>query len=206
MALWQIPANFVLLYGGGVVRGVQTALGIEPEGRALDDDERNELTKIYQDSLDVDLIRLKFGDAGLFSLGAAPFTHGNTIYILKGWLPDEADANYQSSWRRLLAHESMHVWQYQANGANYMSASIAHQFDGWRKSGSRGAAYDYDSAIKTGQTWARLNPEQQAKLIEDAYFYGLFDDENVRFIPYETDLTDYARDAIKQVRAKQGAP
>ena len=204
--IWQKPFNAFLWAGGRAVGATQTFLGIEPAGRELTFDEDNELQKIYRGALDLDRIRLKIGDLGLFKFGGAAFTLTNTIYIPHSWLPDQGGENYCSAKYRLLAHETLHVWQYQNGGLNYMSESLAHQFAGWYKTGTRGAAYDFERGIREGKTWAQLNPEQQARLIEAAYSNGLFDEENAVFIWNETDYTDYAREAIRQMRLRQGAP
>jgi hypothetical protein len=205
--LVQIPFNWFLVYGGRAVGFVQTGLRFEPVGRALTDEETRHLLKIFEGALDLSLIRLKIGDIGVFGASGAPFTHCNTIYIPKTYLPDPSDeANYKHVLRDLLAHEAVHVWQYQNGGADYMSESLFHQCWGiWQKKG-RGWAYDFTRGIKEGKSWAELNPEQQAELIEQSFYQGLFENDDARFVYNDADLTDYAREAIKQLRKGAGAP
>jgi hypothetical protein len=199
----QSAANAILLHGGKAISTAQTIIRVETAGRSLTEEEKRQLKTIFLDSVDLDAIRLKLRRVGLFGLSPAPFTHADTIYIPdKGWLTSGSDAVSIE----LLAHETTHVWQYQNGGANYMRESLIEQFHGWRKAGTRGAAYDYEKGIAEGKTWAELNPEQQAKLIEHCWNAGLFSDPNARFAPYGIDRTEYAREAIRQLQNGKGAP
>jgi hypothetical protein len=192
-----------LLYGGKTVSAVQTALGFESPGRELTPLEMAELAKIFRDSLDLAPIRIKLGKIGVFGLGGAPFTHGNTIYVpVGGWLAAGSDTVPD----HLLAHEATHVWQFQNGGSDYMTLSLVNQFHGWYSSGDRGAAYNFEAGIKGGKTWAQLNPEQQAALIEYAYIFGMFDDEAKLFEWNGADYTEFARKAIEHLRNGEGAP
>jgi hypothetical protein len=204
--LWQKPFNAFLLIGGSVVGTTQTFLGLEPKGRELTPKVTNKLQKIYADSLDFAKIRLKEGEIGLFGFGGAPFTYCNTIYIPAGRLPPAEHPDYEDALIDLLAHEVHHVWQYQNGGADYMSDSLVNQFAAHLKTGTRNGAYDFERGINEGKTWAQLNPEQQAYLIEKSYKQGLFEDENARLIWNDIDYTDYAREAIRQMRLREGAP
>jgi len=189
----------------GLVSSVQTLVGAEPKGRSLTEAETAELRKVYGDSIDYSDIRLKEGNLGLAN-GLAPHTIGNTIYIPEGWL-NPNDPNYQANRNELLVHETAHSWQYQNGGTDYIGESLWNQFKGWASGGSRDAAYNYEQPISEGKSWAELNPEQQAHLLDEAYSRGLFDNPNASFVTAGgTDITAYVRDAINQMRNGQGAP
>lgn len=209
--------------GGGLVKGtiqavfdtgvvalsngvstVQTLLGLEPPSRGLNQNEIAELQKVYGDSIDYSQIRLKEGHLGIAN-GLAPHTVGNTIYIPKGWL-DPNNANYQQNRNELLTHETAHVWQYQNGGTDYIGESLWNQALGAISGQSRNAAYEFETPIRNGKSWSELNPEQQAHLIEEAYNQNLFTDPNARFVYNGNDYTDYARNAIAEMRAGRGAP
>jgi hypothetical protein len=185
----QTPVDATLLMGGRAISAIQTLIGIEPVGRKLKDDEIAELRKVYGDSIDYSKVRIKEGDAGLFSVSGRAFTHGNTIYIPKDDLPLSKD---------LLVHEMGHVWQHQNGGTDYMSEALVGQY--------LGDKYDFEKGIKEGKSWSELNPEQQAELLQQAYKSGFFNSPGQRFVYNGTDYTDYLNAALRQVRAGQGAP
>jgi hypothetical protein len=185
----QTPADAVLMMGGRLVSAVQTAVGLEPVGRKLTDAEISELKKVYGDSIDYSQVRIKEGNAGLFSLTGRPFTHGNTIYIPDKALPLQTE---------VLVHEMGHVWQNQHGGTDYMSEAL------WAQ--NLGDGYDYEKALGEGKSWSELNPEQQAELLETAYRQGFFDGTGRRFMVNGVDYTDYMNNVLKQVRSGQGAP
>ena len=186
------------------VSAVQTLVGLEPPSRGLTTQETDQLRSVYGDTIDYSQIRIKEGSLGLNQL-LAPHTIGNTIYIPQGWL-DPNSSNYQTQRNDLLVHETAHVWQYQNGGTDYIGESLWNQAMGAISGGDRNAAYDFEQPIKDGKTWSQLNPEQQAHLIESAYSQGLFDNPNARFVYNGNDYTDYVRDAMRQMRAGEGAP
>ncbi len=188
----------------GLVSGLQTLVGLEPTSRGLNEQEIASLRSVYGDSIDYSQIRIKEGHLGIAN-GLAPHTVGNTIYIPEGWL-DPNSANYSADRNELLAHEAAHVWQFQNGGTDYIGESLWNQFQGWVSGQSRNAAYDFEQPVRDGKSWAQLNPEQQAALIEEAYRDGLFTDPNARLVYNGTDYTDYARTAIAEMRAGRGAP
>ncbi|MGI9056705.1 MAG: hypothetical protein ACR2F2_13000 [Pyrinomonadaceae bacterium] len=189
----------------GTISAIQTLVGLEPPSRALNEREIAELRKVYGDSVDYSQIRIKEGHLGIAN-GLAPHTVGNTIYILDGWL-NPNDPDYVANRNKLLFHETAHTWQYQNGGTDYIGESLWNQTIGTLTGGSRDAAYEFETPIKNGRSWAELNPEQQAHLLDQAYKNGLFDDPNARFVLADgTDITDYVRDAINQVRNGRGAP
>jgi hypothetical protein len=67
-------------------------------------------------------------------------------------------------WNSTLVHETVHVWQNQNGGTDYMLEAIHAQL-------TAGYGYEDDILVKK-RTWYLLNPEQQGQLIQDAYTYG----------------------------------
>jgi len=185
----QTPVDATLLMGGKAISAIQTLVGLEPVGRKLTDDEITELKKVYGDTIDYSKVRIKEGDAGLFSLTGRAFTHGDTIYVPKDDLPLTKD---------LLVHEMGHVWQHQNGGTDYMSEALVGQY--------LGDGYKFEKGIQEGKSWSELNPEQQAELLQQAYLSGFFNSPGRRFVYNGTDYTDYLNEALRQVRAGQGAP
>jgi hypothetical protein len=187
----QTPADAVLMMGGRALSAIQTLIGVEPPGRKLTGDEIETLRKVYGDSIDYSQIRIKEGDAGLFSKTGRAFTHGNTIYIPPENMPMSKD---------LLVHETAHVWQHQNGGTDYMSEALWAQYFG--------DGYEFDKGLDEGKSWGQLNPEQQGELLQQAQLAGFFDsnDPNRRFIYNGKDYTDQLNAALRDVRAGRGAP
>ena len=185
----QTPVDATLLMGGRAISAIQTLIGVEPVGRKLTEDEITELRKVYGESIDYSKVRIKEGDAGLFSVSGRAFTHGDTIYIPKKDLPLTKD---------LLVHEMGHVWQHQNGGTDYMSEALAGQYVG--------DGYNFEKGIDEGKSWSELNPEQQAELLQQAYKSGFFNSPGQRFTYNGKDYTDYLNEALRQLRAGQGAP
>ncbi|HET6960885.1 MAG TPA: DUF4157 domain-containing protein, partial [Terriglobia bacterium] len=185
----QTPVDATLVMGGRAISAIQTLIGVEPVGRKLTEDEITELRKVYGESIDYSKVRIKEGDAGLFSVSGRAFTHGDTIYIPKKDLPLTKD---------LLVHEMGHVWQHQNGGTDYMSEALAGQYVG--------DGYNFEKGIDEGKSWSELNPEQQAELLQQAYKSGFFNSPGQRFTYNGKDYTDYLNEALRQLRAGQGAP
>jgi hypothetical protein len=135
------------------ISAVQTAVGLEPIGRSLRDDEVAALRQVFGDSIDYSQVTIKEGSAGIFA-GDRPITMGNTIYM-------KDDRSFET-----LVHEMAHVWQFQNGGNDYMLEAGWAQFSNWAQGNATRVAYDWTRDIDKG--WAALNPEQQAHLIEDA--------------------------------------
>jgi hypothetical protein len=185
----QTPVDAVLMLGGRALSAVQTLIGVEPPGRKLTGDEEATLRKVYGDSIDYSAIRIKEGDAGLFSKSGRAFTHGNTIYIPPDNMPMSDE---------LLVHETAHVWQHQNGGTDYMSEALFAQHFG--------DAYEFDKGLDEGKTWSQLDPEQQGEFLSQAQASGFFDNPGQRFIFNNKDYTDQLNAALAQVRNGQGAP
>ncbi|MCB9645986.1 MAG: hypothetical protein H6730_05210 [Deltaproteobacteria bacterium] len=183
----QTPVDALILGLGKGISAIQTLIGLEPPGRKLTDAEIAELKKVYGDSIDYDQVRIKEGFSGLFSTNDRPFAHGNTLYMKDQTVDQE-----------LLTHEMMHIWQYQNGGSDYMSEALVSQW--W------GKGYDWEASVP-GTPWEDLEPEQQAEFMEKAWASGFFNDpEHNSFIWNGVDYTDYLKDALKKVRAGEGAP
>jgi hypothetical protein len=182
----QTPIDAAIMIGGKHVSAIQTLVGLEKAGRKLTDAEIAVLKKVYGDTIDYDQVRIKEGFAGVWSLNDRPFAHGNTIYMKDNTITDA-----------LLVHEMAHVWQHQNGGTDFMSEALMSQW--W------GNGYDWEKSVP-GTKWAELEPEQQAKFLEAAFESGFFDGPGRTFVHNGVDYTDYLKDALKQVRAGQGAP
>ncbi|RKG68664.1 hypothetical protein D7V80_11750 [Corallococcus sp. CA054B] len=185
----QTPTDGLLRLGGSVLSAIQTMLFIEPTSRKLTGDELAALHKVYGDSIDYTRIEIKEGNAGLLTVGGRPFVHGDTIYVPEGWLPlTEAS----------LVHEAAHVWQHQNGGNDYMSEALIAQWFG--------DGYNFEKALRQGKSWEEMNPEQQAKLMEEAFRQGCFDERPAPFTIDGRDYTAQFEAAKKSMRAGQGAP
>jgi hypothetical protein len=167
--LWAtITAGFYAAIGGVIfgalrlVDIVQTAVGLQPAKRRLNDRERSILSPIYRDALLYDAIELVVGRAGLLTISGRPFTMGFTIY-----LPTYSEQD--------LVHESVHVWQGQFGGFGYIGNSALHQLDSLVFSKDYDP-YEWRPGIDSGRSWYTLRSvEAQAKFIEDVYASGHFD-------------------------------
>ncbi len=195
--LIQGPVDTAIVALQNGISAIQTATGLEPAGRGLNDAETAALRKVYGNSMDLSQIRIKEGNLGLNNF-LAPHTVGNTIYLPKD--------SYKNGGTDLLVHEAAHSWQYQNGGTDYIGSSLWNQAKGAISGGSRNAAYEFDAPIKAGKSWTELNPEQQAHVIETAYSRGLYDNPNQRFLLDDgTDATAFVRNAMEQVRNGKGA-
>ncbi len=162
---------------GGLIGLVAGALlgNLDTKSRKLKPAEIAAAKDIFKDSINYSKIEITRDS--LFAVGA-PRTIGNTIHLKsdKKWqnfkgdnldLSDESSTQLRPTGEQTLIHEMTHVWQYQNGGIAYMPQSIISQIKASAGSGSRNAAYDYKTAIQNGVPWEKLNPEQQAKLVEN---------------------------------------
>ena len=125
--------------------------------RTLNQHELATLKRIYGDSLNLRNIRVVDGRAGLFSINNRPFVLGNVIYM-------------KGQGTRTFVHESVHVWQYQHEGARYIGLALAAEF-GQRWCG--GVSYNWEHEIARGNgEWKNFNKEAQASFVEDLYAHG----------------------------------
>ncbi|RKH21194.1 DUF4157 domain-containing protein [Corallococcus sp. CA047B] len=185
----QTPIDALLMGGGRALSAIQTLIGVEPPARKLSANEINTLREVYGDSIDYSSMRIKEGNAGLFSTSGRAFTHGDTIYIPPGDMPMTDE---------LLVHESAHVWQHQNGGTDYMSEALwAQKF---------GDAYDFEKALDEGKSWSQMDPEQQGEFLSRAHRADYFKDPSAGFHFNGKDYTAQLEAALAQVRAGEGAP
>lgn len=194
-------AGAVVLILGKFVGAIQAILFLQWGERALTDDERAILERVYRGSVALYNVRIIEGFAGLFSVNDREFTLGNTIYM------KDTDPAMNPE---ILVHECGHVWQYQNLGARYTTDAL------WAQA-TEDSAYDWAAEVAAGATaWAELNAEAQCELLEDIYLHGrvvprgptgngvFYKDDpvgtDVEFIFQATDHTVFARDAVQYVR------
>ncbi len=85
--------------------------------------------------------------------------------------------------------------QHQNGGYGYIADSLHAQLVG--------DGYKVDKGIREGRSWAGLNCEQQATLIEQAYEQRCFQGE--AFKVRGRDCTEYFELAVRELRAGRGA-
>lgn len=142
----RIPVleNIATQFGGAFAQG---------ESRYLNTQEKGIATAIFQQSINLDPVRLV-----VTTVVSAPTTLGNNIRIPPGWdMPNHT-----------LIHELTHVWQYQTRGSSCISNSFIHQAAGILSGASRDAAYH--PVIVQGQSIYRYTAEHQAVIVEDYYW------------------------------------
>jgi hypothetical protein len=148
----QLPADALLLLLARLVSAAQTLLGWESPGRPLHDDERALLHDVFGAGLDLAPMRVKAPRLGLLGWPGRAFVVGDTIHVpgIRGSLAAAAPA--------LLVHEATHVWQHQRHGTRYLSECLLAQWCG--------EGYDLAAGLARAETFAELNFEQQAELLE----------------------------------------
>ena len=151
----QGPVDLFLYVAAHAIRFVQRLLRIQAPARPLTPEERGIAGAVGLDRLDLAAVRIVEGPCGLLGLPGRAFVVGNTIFFPSRWLRRERDRE------ATLVHELVHVWQFQSRGIRYLSEALWAQW--------LGEGYDYRRGVDRGRSWARLNPEQQAQLVEDAW-------------------------------------
>ena len=121
---------------------------------------------MYGDSIDLDAVRIKHGGAS--NLMAA-HTVGNTIYMSDDDFKSlhDANGNLTEDGARLLTHEMGHVWQSQNGGGDYIHESLWNQGVQMAEGKSRNEAYSWRSDVDKKVPFDKLNPEQQAHILEE---------------------------------------
>jgi hypothetical protein len=160
--------------GGQAVPGVNLVSGVTstaqklPDKRPLSDSELQAARKVFVSGLNYTPVRIeKMGSFIELINGSRAYTLGNSIN-----LPGKAYA-YPSQYVSIIIHELVHVWQYQHGGWGYVpSAVLAQTF---------GDGYDYAKALGQRKPWAKMNPEQQAQMIQDAFRGVYFDTPDALF-------------------------
>jgi uncharacterized membrane protein YeaQ/YmgE (transglycosylase-associated protein family) len=132
---------------------VQQIIPFQARERRMTKDEIKDMKRIFGESLAYYNIRIVEGRAGIF-LGPRELVTGNTIYM-KGHDPDTE--------RERLAHECVHVWQYQNRGSRYASDSLYAQL-------FLDDEYSWEKELDRGKNeWVEFNIEAQGTLIQDVY-------------------------------------
>ncbi len=176
-----------LLYQGlNTVSLVEKSLGLEAPATKLTDIQTKELKKIFLSTIDYSKILIKAGNSHLLTISGRAFVMGNIIYMPK-----------EKYSMQLLVHEMTHVWQYQNGGCGYIGKSLWGQY--------LGQGYDFVAGISENKPWEKLNPEQQASLIEYAYVGKFFEQGEKEFIYWGRDYTNYLKKALGQLRKGLGA-
>lgn len=174
---WPAVAGAVIMVGGKAVAFVQAVLGMQWP-RPLTDDEVAHLSTVYAESVDLSLVRLVPGRAGVFSLNKRPFTLGNTIYLKN------------AGGHGVLVHECAHVWQYQHLGGRYTFDAL------WAQLTVKPDAYRWTDELDRGREhWRDFNREAQAQFLEDLAEAGLG-----WFVVAGVDHTELARETLAEVR------
>lgn len=195
---FEVAASIAIFEFAKVTSAVLTAVGLEPKGRRLNDEERATLQRMFGGSLDLSAIRIK-ENAGAMTVGDTARTIGDTIYF-----PGKADL-------KTLQHEAVHAWQFSHGGTLYLAGSLEAQGAAWLKTRDRNDAYRFEKDVQAGRSWRELNPEQQAELMETAAGRGYFasDDapKHTRVISATDgrDYTDAVEHGLAQMRAGKGA-
>ena len=120
-------------------------------GRPLSRDEREDARFVFQDSIDLDKVRVVQA-----VVANAPTTLGNFIRIPMNGSID----------RQTLIHELTHIWQYQTKGTQYISDSIVHQVGAMISAGTRNAAYNVTESDLRTRSIHDLPAEKQAVVVE----------------------------------------
>jgi uncharacterized protein DUF4157 len=139
-----------------------------PDSRSLSEAEIDAARKVFGSSIKYESVRIeKMGGFTELINGSRAYTLGNTIN-----LPGKVHA-YPSQYVSIIIHELTHVWQYQHGGWGYIpNALLAQTF---------GDGYDFGKALRQGRPWAKMNPEQQAQMIQDAFRAVYFDTSGALF-------------------------
>jgi hypothetical protein len=201
----SIIGGFALVFLKAVAFG-QVIFTVGRE-RPLTDQEKRNLRRVFKDSLNYYVIRVVEGRAGFFEINDDRFALGNRIYFKK-----------QSVRIEFLVHECTHVWQYQNQGARYLTDNLWAM--AWAKNVNAPDVY-LDEIIAGNDQWDDMHPEAQAELIEGIWMEGellsgsmtqrgnavFYDADGARsrgrFVHKDFDLTDIADAAVARVRDGQ---
>jgi hypothetical protein len=152
------------LHAVGAAADPGTATASDPNKRPLSEAEVQLLRRVFGEGLNYGRVRLVRMGAFFAQLnGSRAFVLGNEMN-LPAWAYNDIARGKNLS---LLVHESVHLWQYQHHGWGYVPAAL------WAQ--GFGDGYNYVKALRAGTPWRKMNPEQQAQLIQDAFRSGYFD-------------------------------
>lgn len=194
----------LIVVAGKIVALVQSILYLQGFERPLTENEKSELKKVFNDSLNYYVIRIIEGHAALFGPSPRPFTLSNTIYM-----------KTDTFLINLLVHETTHIWQHQQDNNRYASDAVSAQWFVFDE-------YNWEREIKDRNktSWIEFNSEAQAQFIQDLWKLGELVDGAGRIIQtgkgaffnadaektfghFEVNGVDYtsiATDAVKTLR------
>jgi hypothetical protein len=139
-----------------------------PDKRPLSESELVAARKVFASGLKYEPVRIeKMGGFTELLNGSRAYTLGNTIN-----LPGKAHA-YPHQYVSVIIHELVHVWQYQRDGWGYIPNALVAQ--------TVGDGYDFAKALRQGKPWTKMNPEQQAQMLQDAFRGVYFDTPGALF-------------------------
>ncbi|XXF80252.1 hypothetical protein P2318_11005 [Myxococcaceae bacterium GXIMD 01537] len=153
----------------GCANAVLTLAFLEAPSRPLRTEEVLLLKRVYGDSIDYAVVRLRRGGSTDW-LRLAPHVVGNTVHMAATWggLPSfRPDGSLTREGLETLTHEAGHVWQSQNGGGCYMHRALLAQLGAFLRGGSRNGAYAWRPGFASGLSFEGLNPEQQATLMEE---------------------------------------
>ncbi|MBE9586600.1 DUF4157 domain-containing protein [Mucilaginibacter sp. JRF] len=136
-------------------------------GRRLSQPERDVVSPIFGTSVDYSRVRL------IITSISAGTTAGNNIR-----LPLDFDIT-KDEHKQLLVHEMTHVWQFQHNGAGYITTSLLQQLHASATRGNRNFAYAY--SINSTNSFFQYAPEQQAFIVEN--YFAMMRDQGILSTP-----------------------
>src|SRR5262249_13668405 len=126
--------------------------------RRLTAAERAVLEPIFWHSVELDRVWLCGPIGGALAVSQRAFVIEDTLFLPPRFLPLTS---------AVLVHEICHVWQHQNGGHAYIADSIYAQLFG--------DGYRLERGLRAGASWASLNCEQQATLVEEGWSQGSFD-------------------------------
>ncbi|WP_224240723.1 hypothetical protein [Hyalangium gracile] len=151
-----------------VVSGAVSATAKQPNKRSLSESELLAARKVFASGLNYTPVRIeKMGSFTELINGSRAYTAANSVM-----LPGKAYA-YPSQYVSIIVHELVHVWQYQHGGWGYIPNAL------WAQ--TLGDGYDFAKALRQGKPWTKMNPEQQAQMIQDAFRGAYFDSPGALF-------------------------
>ncbi len=179
----QTPVDALIFGGGKALSGIGTLFGVIGSGIELTKTQKEHLSSVFKDSVNLDNVRFKEMPLALANfLNNRPFVLGNSLMVPSGTsnMPLET-----------LIHEITHVWQYQNGGTDYLSEALLAQ---WLPDSLGG--YNITSKALGDKKWGSLNPEQQAEVISNAILQQASGNN----------LTDIEFNALDAVAVGNGAP
>ena len=156
--------------------------------RPLTSAERALAEPLFRDSLKLSRVRVRESISGLLNVSGRAFAIEETMYFPRGTFPVAP---------HVFVHELCHVWQFQNGGHAYIADAVHAQL--------LGDGYDLEKGLLEGRTWAELNAEQQATLVEEAYLQRCIVGEPRPFVLRGRDWTEFCVTALEELRAGRGA-